>query len=465
MVNNDSEEIKDLFCRPVDERALLSFCFKDISNYYTLSSKITESDFLRIEHSNLFTIFGILHRNGTNCFDLPLVVAAAQEYGGLNSLGGLEYVQSVYNMFVSENNFDIYLKNVLQASTKYKLYNLLLVNLSFIANNAKDGIEVSDLIGRVETNILDLSTESKAIKEPINLGDNIRNLIESRRFTKVDMIGLSTGFPILDKQIDGLIPGTLNIVAARLKMGKSSFLSNIAAHVAYRSGVPVLYIDTEMPYDQWADRIVACISGVEERIIKHGGYSDDVYNLLLNKCVRIIEKGKLWHEFMPGYTIEKLTALVKKFHLKHNIGLLVFDYIKEPDLSSNVAQRKEYQVLGDVTTKLKDLAGELNIPVLAAVQINREGEIADSDRIARYADVIAFWGLREDKEIKDFPGGGGYKLWIKDSRRGGITPKEGIGYHFFREKLSIKEVDISEQMLKDRFLKGVLNAHALDEIR
>jgi len=464
-MDNKQVEIKDLFCRPVDERALLAFCFRDIGHYYTLSSKLTENDFLRLEHSNLFTIFGAIHKQGASSFDLPLVVAVAQELGILNNLGGIDYLQSINNMLVSDINFDVYLKNVLQASTKYKLYCILTDNISFIANNAKDGLEASDLIGRVETNILDLSTESKAIKEPINLGDNVRELIESRRHIKVEMMGISTGFPILDKQIDGLIPGTLNIIAARLKMGKSSFLSNIAAHVAYRSGVPVLYIDTEMPYDQWADRIIACISGVEERIIKHGGYTDEVYNILINKCVKIIEKGKLWHEFMPGYTIEKLTALAKKFHLKHNIGLLVFDYIKEPDLSSNVNNRKEYQLLGDVTTKLKDLAGELNIPVLAAVQINRDGEIADSDRIARYADVIAFWGVRDAKEIKDFPGGGGYKLWIKDSRRGGITPKEGIGYHFFREKLSIREVDISEQMLKDRLLKGVLNAHSLDEIQ
>lgn len=462
---NNEEEVKDLFCKPTDERALLAFCFKNMEHFYTLSSKITENDFLRREHSNLFTILGSIHKQGANVFDLPFVVAVAQQMNALDSVGGVDYLQSINGMLISDRNFDIYLQNVLQASTKHRLYNIIQDHLGLIADNSKDGLEASDLIGKVENKILDLSTESRAIKEPLNLGDTLRELLDKRRYNKVEMIGLSTGFPIFDKQIDGLIQGTLNIIAARLKMGKSTFLSNIAAYVAYRLGVPTLYIDTEMPYDQWGDRIVAGISGIDERIIKHGGYSDEVYNTLIERCVKIVEKGKLWHEFMPGYTIDKVIALVKKFYMKHKIGLVVFDYIKEPNASGSASQRKEYQLLGDVTTKLKDIAGELQIPVLAAVQINRDGEIADSDRIARYADVISFWSAREKKEIDEFPAGGSYKLWIKDSRRGGSTPKEGLGYHFFRSKLSIKEVDISNQMLKDSLMKGVLNAYTSDEIQ
>ena len=109
-------------------------------------------------------------------------------------------------------------------------------------------------------------------------------------------------------------------------------------------------------------------------------------------------------------------------------------------------QRKEYQILGDVTTKLKDLAGQLNIPALTAVQLNRDNDVADSDRIARYADVICFWSGRDTEEMKT--GGaecGSHKLVIKDTRRGGATSKEGIGYMFFKENLKIREVPIDRQ--------------------
>lgn len=442
------EEMKQIFHRPTDERALLSFCFKDINYFYTLAQKLTQEDFLSLDNSLIYTIFSSLSHKNIQKFDLPLIVNAAQEGQVLENIGGMDYLHSISDMPVSEENFEIYLKNVLEASTKLKLYGMLKERARLIEDNAKEGVDSIDLIGKLENDILDLSTESKAIKEPQNMSDGLRELIEGRKDNAVDRIGISTGHPILDKQIDGLVPGTLTVVAARPKMGKSTFLSNIAAYVAYQEQIPVLYIDTEMTFDQWRDRIIACMSGVEERDIKHGGYDDGTYNKIIEKCVRIAENGKLFHEFMPGFSIEKIVALYKKYKIKHNIGLMVFDYLKEPDPSSVERQRKEYQILGDVTTRLKDLAGELGIPALTAVQLNRDKDIADSDRIARYADVICLWSKKTKEEIEQ--GGdraGSHKLVIRETRRGGATGSEGIGYYFFKKTLYIQEVDNADQLI------------------
>ena len=165
--------------------------------------------------------------------------------------------------------------------------------------------------------------------------------------------------------------------------------------------------------------------------------------------MKVLEKGLLFHESMPGYSIDKLISLYKKYKHKHNIGLMVFDYLKEPDLSTVDKGRKEYQILGDATTALKNLSVELNIPAITAVQINRSNDIADSDRIARYADVVAQWMRKTEDELK-LGGykGGSHKLVIRDTRRGGLTPEEGIGYYFFKEHLTIKEVSPTNQLIK-----------------
>jgi hypothetical protein len=184
----------------------------------------------------------------------------------------------------------------------------------------------------------------------------------------------------------------------------------------------------------------------------------------MEQCLKVANKGKLFHEFMPGYSVEKLVALYKKYKIKHNIGLMVFDYIKEPDSTSIERQRKEYQILGDVTTKLKDLAGELDIPCLTAVQINREGNVADSDRIARYADIIMHWTYRTEKEIEATGREGGfYKIMIKETRRGGMTSEYGIGYKFHKEKLRIIEA-LPPDQLADYRDKVVNFGDANDEI-
>jgi len=152
---------------------------------------------------------------------------------------------------------------------------------------------------------------------------------------------------------------------------------------------------------------------------------------------------------MPGYSVEKLTALYKKYKIKENIDLAIFDYIKEPAEGASADRRRaEWQVLGDVTTKLKDLSGELNIPFLAAVQINREGGVAGSDRISWFGDIVMQW-MRKEKDELEAKGyeGGQYKLVIRDTRRGGETPEQGIGYKFRKKSLTIREVELEHQII------------------
>lgn len=449
-------EAKEMFCRPGDERALLSYAMHDINIFYDLSAKLDIDDFLRHDHALLFAVLASLQTKNVKKFDLPLVINAAQSQGVLDTIGGIEYLQGVFSMRISKSNYQVFLENVLEASTKYKLHRNLKEDILDVEKNSKDGKSSAELIGRVENNVLDLSTKSKAIREPINLAEGLREWIEERKENPVEMTGLDTGYPILNKQIDGLIPGTLFIIAARKKMGKSAFLTNIASYVAYiLSGKSVLYVDTELTFEEWRPRVVAAISDVPERIVKHGGYTKEQYDKI-QKCIEIVEKGRLFHEYMPGYNLEKLVAVYKKYKIKEDIALGIFDYIKEPESKGVEAQRKEYQILGDVTTKLKDLSGELNIPFATAVQLNRQQDIADSDRIARYGDIIAEWTTRTNEEIEhvSLEEGGAFKLIIRDTRRGGGTPEGGICYKFYKPVLRIQEVRAPHQLLRDLFTKG-----------
>lgn len=440
----DLNEAKCKFSRPGDERAVLSYSLKNIDHFYTLCEKLSSDDFLLDDHKLIFATMKELWSKGDiSEFDQTMIINKAAKDGILSRIGDVEYIQSIYNMQISKFNFNSYLNNVLEASTKFKLYNSLSSNINEIINSSNsDDIGSEDLLSLVENDVLNISTESKAISEPVNLSDGIDEYLEDRFNNPIVTLGLATGYPILDRQIDGLVPATLTVVSARKKMGKSTLLSNIAANVAYKSHVPVLYIDTEMSFRQWRSRMLAMISNVKERDIIHGNLSDDKRSELL-KAAKIIKEGKIFHKYIPGFSVDKISALYKKYKAKENIGLAVFDYIKEPRMNTGVeTRRKEYQLLGDLTTQMKDLATILDIPFLAAVQINREGGVAGSDRISWFADVVMEW-KRKDKEEAEATAfeGGQYKMIIKDTRRGGMTPDEGICYKFFKQRLRIDEVD------------------------
>jgi len=202
-----------------------------------------------------------------------------------------------------------------------------------------------------------------------------------------------------------------------------------------------------MPFDQFRPRIISMLSDVPERKIIHGGYGEQEYNNLRQRASEIIKKGKFFHEYMPGYSVDKIIALYKKYKYREDIQLAVFDYIKSPE-GADYKNKKEYQVIGDVTTALKDIAGELDIPVLAANQINRQQDIADSDRVLRYADVLMFFKPKASDEFRKIeedygkprtPDFGTHKLIIADSRRGGTTPPEGIDFQFYKRYLKLVE--------------------------
>jgi len=454
--------IKELFFCPGDERAVLAYCFKSIDYFHDLSSKITELDFLSDSHQMLFVIFKELSMAGVSNFDLAIVINKAQSCEVLDMLGGAKYIQSIANIQVSDSNFSNYVENVVEASVKYQTYTNLSQHLKTIEANAKSGKTSFELINTVESNMLDMTSRSILNDEPKRFGDDLDAFIEEHKDKHSKMTGLSTGFPVLDRQIDGLIPGTLMIIGARKKMGKSAFLTNIALHDAYRLKVPTLYIDTELTYSEWRTRALAIITGIEERDIKHGGWNREQMTKL-NNAKALLKTGTLFHKYMPGYSVDKLVSLCKKFKIKEKLGLIIFDYLKEPDLSTVDGNRKEYQVLGDITTKLKDLSGILDVPVLTAVQLNRQHDIADSDRIARYGDIIALWGTRS-KEEKEQGGKecGHYKIVIKDTRRGGSTREEGIGYRFHKSRLTIHEVPIGDQFFINQG-EDVVNIDCEDE--
>ncbi len=440
------------FCDAANERSILSIISSDEDTFFNVLTRVEEGDFLAPESRAYFNIICLLNKSGYSKFTKILLAKTAVDLN-YEDLCSEAYIDAVLNVPIALGNVEKLIAKLLDDSTKHKLFLKLSEHSSTVLNNASslNSHTSDDLISKVQADLISLSIHSEAIAEPIHVAAGLDEYIESIMDVHTPVIGVSTGFPILDKVIDGLIPGTLTIIAARKKMGKSTVLTNIAANVAVNDGLPTLYVDNEMTFNQWSDRVLAIISGVQERTIKHGGFKNDKDVMKrIQDAAKYLSKSRLFHHYLPGYNLEKISALYKKYKFKEDIKLAVFDYIKEPESSSVEVGRKEYQILGDVTTRLKDLSGQLDIPFLAAVQVNRSGDVADSDRVARYGDIVAFWELRDLKKAEenavDLDIAGHYSLRIKDSRRGGTTGEWGIGFKFKKTKLRILEVSQENQV-------------------
>lgn len=259
-----------------------------------------------------------------------------------------------------------------------------------------------------------LNDNAKLIGEVI---DDIWEEIQSRSSTGV--VGIKPKIELLSNYFT-YENGELVLLQARMKQGKSAYMLNEAIY-QLKQGYNVAYFDTEMPSRQFIERALAHLTGVEVRKIKNGSYSSTDAELL-KEALTWFKKQKFVHLYRPVWTAETIYSTAKILQYKMGLNFLIFDYIKNNSGNASEVANK----LGEQIDYLKNyVAGNMNIPVLAAAQLGRSGEVADSDKLDRYTSVTVKW-LKKNKDemIGDWKKYGNYKMNVKYNRLGELQDED-----------------------------------------
>lgn len=183
--------------------------------------------------------------------------------------------------------------------------------------------------------------------------------------------------------------GELVVLQAKYKRGKSVFLMNEVVH-KLQNGVPTLVIDSEMPTRLYAERLLTHITKIPMKRIKSGQYSEEEA-VKIQKAIEWLKGQPFVHIYDPQMSNEKLYTICKMLKYKIGLTFVVYDYVKSNETSTS----DNYNILGAKCDFLKNrIAGELDLAVLSACQLNRAGEVADSDKINRYLSVGIKWGYK-----------------------------------------------------------------------
>lgn len=462
------DQIKSSFAHPGNEAAVLACVLQDPSNYYEVEAQLSEQDFLTSHHKAIWVVVKSLVAQGVTKPDLSTVLTQIntldleKKISGPN-INAYDYINALFDKNIDSSNIGFYLTRMLDASVKLKVLQAT-DDINHLTDQNKtltgETLTAETIVQHAQDKFLQLAVDTMRETDAVPLSQGMDELLTEIETAPDGLMGIPTGFSTLDKEIGGLAPGTLTVLGARPKIGKSTMLLNWAKHIAYDCGQPVLYIDTEMSTREQQLRLLSMLSSVKEMDIKNGSFKDDPQSLdNVRYAQSIKETGLILHKYYPNFTPEGVAALTRKYHHQGKAMCLFFDYIKLPDadlqLISNV---KEYQALGYLTVALKNLAGQLQIPVVTAVQINREGankghvssaNFADSDRILRYANTLlglAAKPKKEQIELEEKYGrdralaAGTHRLQILDTRAGG-TNFEGIDIYFRKQILTMREAD------------------------
>jgi len=472
----DLDQAKVRFAHAGNEAAVIACVLKDATNYFEVDAKMSDTDFLTPHHKAIWIIIKTLVRDGVVSIDTSAILNQASAMKLEDHIGGYDYISALFDKSINPINIDFYIQRVTDASGKLKVLQAIQDIGDLTESNRTltgETLTAETIVEHAQQKFLQIAVDSEKGAEAVNIADGIKDLLEEVTSNPSNVRGFATGFARLDDAINGLEPGTLTVLGARPKVGKSTLLMNWATHIAYRTQAPVLIIDTEMSTREQQFRTLSHLSGVAEREIKNGTYIDDPMKVeAVNGAVNILDSGLILHKYYPDFTPEGVASLTRKYHHQFGVSCLIFDYIKLPDADLQLMHNvKEHQALGFLCVALKNLAGQLQIPVVTAAQIGRMGankshvtasDFADSDRILRYANTLLGLAAKTKKELEELEerygrdtmlGAGTHRLQILDTRAGG-TNFAGFDLYFRKEILTINEAPTQLADLKSNGEEG-----------
>ena len=431
------------------ERAILSgICRYGSSALFDVADIIDENSFTIESNISIYSCLKhIIDKDDSAEVDVPSILSAAKEIG----LTGFFNNQEVSHL-ASIMKFPVLLKNVRSFAGKIRKLQIARMMYDQLELTKEKYIEVkgdepiSNILGIAEESIFEFtSLLSDSDDAPVKIFNDVEEYLTELADDPVDQIGISTGYQRYDFAIGGgLRRGTVNVIGARPKIGKTLLADNMGVHIA-RSGVPVLNLDTEMRKEDHQNRLMAMLTGVEINDIETGKFADSPSSKKkVFEAAEEIKNLPYYFKSIGGAAFEDQISIMRRW-LAKTVGLndkgkakdcvIIYDYLKLMDSSAIKGDMKEFQVLGFMMTALHNFALRYEVPILSFVQLNRDGinkETTDtasgSDRIIWLCSNFSIYKTKSDEEIaKDGPEHGNRKLVPVIARHGeGLEDRDYI---------------------------------------
>ncbi len=321
--------------------------------------------------------------------------------GTFEKIGGMDFLIEVANFVPTTKNLRHYAKIVKDNSV---LRSLIKISEATAEQCYSGEGEIEDIIGRAEQDIINISQNREA-KGPVHIrryiGESVE-LLSDLSNKKTDITGISTGFIDIDKRTAGLHGAELILIAARPGMGKTTFALNIAQNAAVKSGVPVVIFSLEMPGIQLANRMLSSEAMVSSEKIKKGDLKNDDWDKV-GEAVDALSTAEIYIDDSSGITMPEIGARCRRLKAEKNIGMVVIDYIQL--MNSRTSDRQ--QAISEISRSMKILAKDLDIPVIALSQLNRDVEKRDNKE-PRLSDIRESGSIEQDADVVMFLSREGY---------------------------------------------------------
>jgi replicative DNA helicase len=378
------------------EQAVLGAILLDSDSLVTAMERINSDDFYRTSHQRIFeSMLELAEENEP--IDLITLTSKLQNKQQLEEIGGIKYLSELANAVPTAANIDYYAQIV---EEKSMLRRLIRAATNIVTDGYASTDDVGELLGEAEKKILEISQRRSTIGF-IPIRDVLMEVFDKVEFlynNKGGTTGIRSGFQDLDKMTSGFQRSDLIIVAARPSVGKTAFALNIAQNVGVREKETVAIFSLEMGASQLVQRMICAEANVDATRMRTGFLEAEDWEKM-TMAIGSLSEANIYIDDSPSVTVADIRARCRRLKQEKGLGMILIDYLQLIHGRGKGDNRQ--QEVSEISRTLKQIARELDVPVIALSQLSRGVEqrqdkrpmmsdLRESGSIEQDADIVAF---------------------------------------------------------------------------
>lgn len=354
------------------EESVLGAVLLSIDAANEVMDRLDPEDFYIPAHQSIYESMKRLY-DTNQAIDAVTLSEELRRAGELEKVGGVSYLTRLVDVVPVTSNVDNYARIVDENSRRRDLIRAG-GTVTSIAFDLDD--EIHSVMDRAEQTVLGVA-EKRVSQNLLEVGPLFSEVLEQIEFLEQqgsEITGLATGFRDLDRELAGLQNANLIIIAARPAMGKSALALNIAANAATQ-GKPVAVFSLEMSKEELVQRILSSVGRVDSKKLRSGQLGP-LWQRVVDAASRMY-KAPIFIDDSPVVTVTDIRAKTRRLKRKSGLSLVVVDYLQ---LMQGSLRENRQQEIAEISRNLKNLARELDVPIIGLSQLNRALESREDKR-------------------------------------------------------------------------------------
>lgn len=356
---------------------------------------IRKEIFYKKAHQTIFeTIFQLF--SDSQPVDLMTVSSHLRKNGQLQSVGGAFYLTELTSRVASAANIEYYARVITE---NYLKRQLIEIGGKIVKEAYDDTVDVFDLLDDSEQNLFELS-ETNLRRNYEGLGELIHKAIgrlEEIKEKGDGITGVPSGFNNLDAVTSGWQPSDLIIIAGRPAMGKTAFTLSLAKNAAVDHGKGVAFFSLEMGATQIAQRLIAAEAELDQSKLRSGKLEYYEWHQLTSRAGNL-SNAPIYIDDTPALSVTDLRAKCRRLKAEKDIQIIIIDYLQLMTTGSKRSNNRE-QEIAYISRALKEIAKEINVPVIALSQLSRAVESRGGDKRPMLSDLRESGSIEQDADM------------------------------------------------------------------